>query len=183
MGEEVSDYIDRLVPAMQAAYGVAWNIEARGESPKIDDRAWQVQVGYSNFMPQRNGALGLQMMMKCAATISYVGKAPTHNSGLQAADIAVTLAAWLAGYTDTTLLAFADNIEIQMEPVIRHRETGVSENTGRYYGHVWWDVPVDAISPDIDIAGYVTGHPTGPQLPGYDLGVDIESIDVELDLP
>ena len=34
MGEEVSDYIDRLVPAMQSAYGVAWNIEARGESPK-----------------------------------------------------------------------------------------------------------------------------------------------------
>ena len=180
MGEEVSDYIGRLVPAMQAAYGVAWNIEARGESPTIDDRAWQVQVGYSNFLPQRNGALGLQMMMKCAATISYVGKAPTHNSGLQAADIAVTLAAWLAGYQD---LAFADNFEIQMEPVVRHRETGVPENTGRYYGHVWWDVPIDAIIPDIDIAGYVTGHPTGPQLPGYDLGVDIESIDVELDLP
>ena len=100
MGEEVSGYIDRLVPAMQAAYGVAWNIEARGESPKIDDRAWQVQVGYSDFQTQRNGALGLQMMMKCAATISYVGKGPTHNSGLQAADIAVTLAAWLAGYQD-----------------------------------------------------------------------------------
>ena len=49
MGEEVSDYIDRLVPAMQAAYGVAWNIEARGESPKIDDRAWQVQVGVQRF--------------------------------------------------------------------------------------------------------------------------------------
>ena len=180
MGEEVSEYIGRLVPAMQAAYGVAWNIEARGESPTIDDRAWQVQVGYSNFMPQRNGALGLQMIMKCAATISYVGKAPTHNSGLQAADIAVTLAAWLAGYQD---LAFADNIEIQMEPVVRYLATGVPENTGRYYGHVWWDVPIDAISPDIDIAGYVTGHPAGPQLPGHDLGVDIESIDVELDLP
>ena len=39
MGAEVSDYIDRLVPALQLAYGVAWNIEARGESPKIDDRA------------------------------------------------------------------------------------------------------------------------------------------------
>ena len=49
MGEEVSDYIDRLVPAMQAAYGVAWNIEARGESPAIDDRAWQVQVGVQRF--------------------------------------------------------------------------------------------------------------------------------------
>ena len=44
MGEEVSDYIGRLVPAMQAAYGVAWNIEARGESPKVDDRAWQVEL-------------------------------------------------------------------------------------------------------------------------------------------
>ena len=53
----------------------------------------------------------------------------------------MTLAAWIAGYTDTTLLAFADNIEIQMEPVVRHRETGVPENTGRYYGHVWWDLP------------------------------------------
>ena len=30
MGEDVSGYIDRLVPAMQAAYGVAWNIAARG---------------------------------------------------------------------------------------------------------------------------------------------------------
>ena len=124
----------------------------------------------------------LQMTMKCAATISYVGKGPTHNSGLQAADIAVTLAAWLAGYTDTDLLAFAHNFEIQMEPVVRQREH-VRQNTGRYYGHVWWDVPIDAISPDLDIAGYVTGHPAGPQLPGHDLGVDIESIDVELDLP
>ena len=44
-----------------------------------------------------------------------LGKAPTHNSGLQAADIAVTLAAWLAGYQD---FAFADNLEIQMEPVV-----------------------------------------------------------------
>ena len=70
-----------------------------------------------------------------------------------------------------------------MEPVVRHRETGVPENTGRYYGHVWWDVPIDAIDPDIDVEGYMTGHPAGPQLPGYDLGVDIESIDVELDLP
>ena len=77
MGEEVSDYIGRLVPAMQAAYGVAWNIEARGESPTIDDRAWQVQVGYSDFQPRRNGVLGLQMTMTCAATISYVGKGPT----------------------------------------------------------------------------------------------------------
>ena len=42
MGEEVSSYIGRLVPALQTAYGEAWNIEARGESPKIDDRAWQV---------------------------------------------------------------------------------------------------------------------------------------------
>ena len=58
MGEEVSGYIDRLVPALQAAYGVAWNIEARGESPNIDDRAWQVQVGYSDFQTQRNGAMG-----------------------------------------------------------------------------------------------------------------------------
>ena len=74
MGEEVSDYIGRLVPAMQAAYGAAWNIAARGESPKIDDRAWQVQVGYSDFQPRRNGALGLQMTMTCAATISYVGQ-------------------------------------------------------------------------------------------------------------
>ena len=81
MGEEVSGYIGRLVPALQTAYGEAWNIEARGESPKIDDRAWQVQVGYSNFLPQRNGAMGLQMTMKCGATISYVGKGPAHNSG------------------------------------------------------------------------------------------------------
>ena len=179
MGDEVKDYIERLVPALQAAYGVAWNIESRGESPKSDDRAWQVQVGYSDFQTQRNGAMGLQMTMKCAATISYVGKAPTHNSGLQAADIAVTLAAWLAGYQD---FAFADNFEIQMEPVVRFREH-VPENTGRYYGHVWWDVPIDAIAPDIDIAGYVTGHPADPRPPGHDLGVDIESIDVELDLP
>ena len=74
MGEEVTGYFGRLVPALQTAYGVAWNIEARGESPAIDDRAWQVQVGYSDFQPRRNGAMGLQMMMKCAATISYVGK-------------------------------------------------------------------------------------------------------------
>ena len=179
MGEEVTGYFGRLVPAMQTAYGVAWNIEARGESPAIDDRAWQVQVGYSDFQPQLNGAMGLQMTMKCAATISYVGKGPTHNSGLQAADIAVTLAAWLAGYQD---FAFAHNFEIQMEPVVRQREH-VRQNTGRYYGHVWWDVPIDAISPDLDIAGYATGHPAGPQLPGHDLGVDFESIDIELDLP
>ena len=38
MGEEVSDYIGRLVPALQTAYGEAWHIEARGESPTIDDR-------------------------------------------------------------------------------------------------------------------------------------------------
>ena len=119
------------------------------------------------------------MTMTCAATISYVGKGSTHNSGLQAADIAVTLAAWLAGYQD---FAFADNFEIQMEPVVRQRER-VSENTGRYHGHVWWDVPIDDIGPDIDIAGYVTEHPAGPQLPGHGLGVDIESIDVDLDLP
>ena len=80
MGEEVSSYIGRLVPALQTAYGEAWNIEARGESPKIDDRAWQVQVGYSNFLPQRNGAMGLQMTMKCGATISYVGKGPTQGT-------------------------------------------------------------------------------------------------------
>ena len=110
---------------MQAAYGVAWNIEARGESPTIDDRAWQVQVGYSDFQTQRNGAMGLQLMMKCTATISYVGKGPTHNSGLQAADIAVTLAAWLAGYQD---FAFADNFEIQMEPVIRQQGAGFCEH-------------------------------------------------------
>ena len=179
MGAELSGYFGRLVPELQDAYGVAWNIEARGESPKIDDRAWQVQVGYSDFQTQRNGAMGLQLMMKCAATISYVGKGPTHNSGLQAADIAVTLAAWLAGYQD---FAFADNFEIQMEPVVRYRER-VSANTGRYYGHVWWDIPIDAISPDIEIAGYITRHPAGPQIPGHDLGVDIESIDVDLDLP
>ena len=29
MGEEVSGYIGRLVPALQTAYGEAWNIEAR----------------------------------------------------------------------------------------------------------------------------------------------------------
>ena len=44
MGEEVTGYFGRLVPALQTAYGVAWNIEARGESPAIDDRAWQVQA-------------------------------------------------------------------------------------------------------------------------------------------
>ena len=87
--------------------------------------------------------LGLQLTMTCAATISYVGKGSTHNSGLQAADIAVTLAAWIAGYQD---FAFADNFEIQMEPVVRQRER-VAENTGRYYGHVWWAVPIDAIAP------------------------------------
>ena len=42
--------------------------------------------------------------MTCAATISYVGKGSTHNSGLQAADIAVTLAAWLAGWIKTSPL-------------------------------------------------------------------------------
>ena len=57
MGEEVSGYIGRLVTAMSAAYGAAWNIAARGESPTIDDRAWQVQVGYSDFQPRRNGVL------------------------------------------------------------------------------------------------------------------------------
>ena len=31
MGEEVSDYIGRLVPAMQAAYGAAWNIAPETE--------------------------------------------------------------------------------------------------------------------------------------------------------
>ena len=29
MGAEVSDYIGRLVPALQTAYGEAWNIEAQ----------------------------------------------------------------------------------------------------------------------------------------------------------
>ena len=53
--------------------------------------------------------------------------------------------------------------------------------SGRYHGHVWWDVPIDAIVPDIDIAGYVTEHPASPQLPGHDLGADIESVDVELE--
>ena len=52
------------------------------------------------------------------------------------------------------------------------------ENTGRYYGHVWWDIPIDAIDADIDAEGYVTAHPNYPRLPGYGLGVDIESIDV-----
>ena len=45
MGEEVSDYIDRLVPAMKAAYGVAWNIEARGgvtqnRRPRLAGPGW-----------------------------------------------------------------------------------------------------------------------------------------------
>ena len=165
---------------MQAAYGVAWNIAARGESPSSDDRAWQVQVGYSDFQPRRNGALGLQMTMTVRRHNQLRwARGPTHNSGLQAADIAVTLAAWIAGYQD---FAFADNFEIQMEPVVRQRER-VSENTGRYHGHVWWDIPIDAINPDIDIAGYVTEHPNYPRLPDYELGVDIESIDVEFDLP
>ena len=46
MGEEVSDYIGRLVPAMQAAYGVAWNIEARGSPLKP-----MIAPGRSNFGP------------------------------------------------------------------------------------------------------------------------------------
>ena len=37
MGEEVSGYIGRLVPALQAAYGEAWNIEARGASQHPKD--------------------------------------------------------------------------------------------------------------------------------------------------
>ena len=75
MGAELSGYYRSAGPCVASdAYGVAWNIEARGESPTIDDRAWQVQVGYSDFQTQRNGAMGLQLMMKCAATISYVGQ-------------------------------------------------------------------------------------------------------------
>ena len=71
----------------------------------------------------------------------------------------MTLAAWLLGIKTSPLLIM---FEIQMEPVVRQRER-VAENTGRYYGHVWWAVPIDAIAPDIDITGYVTEHPASPQ--------------------
>ena len=179
MGNEVSTYINRVVAAMQAAYGTNWNITARGEDPVEDDRAWLVQVGFDDFDPRPTGNLGLTVVLKCRATVSYRGKGATHNSGLQASDITTTLGAWIAAYIDTVTRTTPENLEMDMEPPTRDH-AGVLLNTGDWRGHFWWDVRLDFIDPDISVAGYVTGHPARPLGPYIDHGVDIDSIAVLL---
>lgn len=176
MGLEVSTYINAVVQELQAAYGEAWNIAARGELPYVQKDGippvgtlvsrcpWAVQVGYSRFVPHYRGDLGMDLEMTCCATVSYTGVGPGHNSGLQQADIALTLAAWLSGHVVEGTLA--KDVEVDIEPFTAVRG-GVEVPTGQYLAHVFWDARLDDIDPDIDIEGYTTLHPSRPLADRY----------------
>lgn len=180
MGSEVSSYMTEIVRLMQEAYGANWNIITRSESPAIDDLAWQVMVGVSRQLFEEDGALGLNLKLECAATVRYVSKARTHASGFQAIDIANTLAAWLAQTIDTVTGVLPQGIEVNPEPILVRGPEGQMMNSGRYVAHVFWTIPIDRIDPDIQIEGYVTGHPARQRVVDTDLGVDIDAIDVIL---
>ena len=157
MGKEVSTYVNAVVAELQAAYGERWNIAARGESTAaVSGKPWGVQIGYSAFAPQYRGDAGMDLDLTCAATVHYTGVGPTHNDGYQAADIAASLAAWLSGHVVDG--EQGRNIQLDPEPLTTVRG-GVEVPTGQYALHVFWDVRLDDIDPDIDIEGYETGHP------------------------
>ena len=165
MGQEVSAYVRAMVGAMQAAYGERWNITARGESAEdVSGKPWAVQVGYAGFVPEPRGDLGIDLETTCAATVSYAGTGPTHNDGFQEADIAATLASWMSGRVVGG--ALAKNVKMEPEPVTVMRG-GVEIPTGQYLTHVFWDVRLDDIDPDIVIEGYETRHPSRPLADEY----------------
>ena len=168
---------------MQAAYGANWNVIAIGADPVLDDRAWLVQVGYDGFTPEAAGNLGMNLKLTALATVSYRGKGPTHNSGLQAADITATLAAWVTQYVDPETNTIPYNLDMEIVPIVRYEQRGdnrVAINTGDYRGRLWWDVMLDFVDVDIDVEGYVTGHPVGPTGPYIDHGVNVESVSVDV---
>ena len=116
MGKETGTYINRAVQAMQAAYGANWNVVAIGADPVLDDRAWLVQVGYDGFQPEAAGNLGMNLKLTALATVSYRGKGATHNSGLQAANITATLAAWVSQYVDPETNTIPHNLDMDVSP-------------------------------------------------------------------
>ena len=165
MGQEVSTYINAVVSELQDAYGERWNIAARGESTRaVSGKPWGVQVGYSRFVPHYRGDAGLDLDLTCAATVYYAGVGPTHNSGFQEADIAMSLLAWLSGHVVHGKLA--KNYEVDVEPVTA-MIGGVEAPTGQYNANLFWDVRLDDIDPDIDIEGFETRHPFRPLQPAF----------------
>ena len=165
MGKEVSTYINAVVAELQAAYGDRWNIRARGESAEpVSGRPWGVQIGYSAFSPRYRGDAGLDLEMTCAATVYYAGVGATHNDGFQEADIAVSLLAWLSGHV--VLGTLGHDYEVDVEPLTAMRG-GVETPTGQYAAHLFWNVRLDDIDPDIDVEGYETSHPARPLAPAY----------------
>ena len=160
MGMEVSTYVNAIVGELQAAYGERWNIAKRGESTaSVSGKPWGVQIGYSSFVLHDRGDAGLDMDLTCAATVFYTGVGPTHNDGFQVADIAASLAAWLSGHVVEGTQG--RNIEMHPEPLTQMRGA-VEVPTGQYAVHVFWEVKLDDIDPDIDIPGYETSHPIRP---------------------
>ena len=180
MGNEASTYIDRIVTAMKTAY-TGWPINERPESPASGNRAWYVQVGVNNITGFSNGALGMDAVMTCCATVGYEGRASTHNSSFQFVDIATTLAAWICGWIDEEGGTAARNVRLQvMEEIASHSPAGVEMPTGRYGCLVLWDVPLDDIDTRLEIPGYVTQSPHRPR-EGFnrDLGVEIAEAEIE----
>ena len=172
MGQEVSTYLNAIVAELQAAYGERWNITARGESTAaVSGKPWGVQIGYSAFVPHYRGDAGLDLTLTCAATVYYAGVGTTHNSGFQEADIAMSLLAWLSGHVVHGTLAH--DYEVEVEPLTAMRGS-VETPTGQYNAHLFWDVRLDDIDPDIDIEGFETLHPARPLATVYYWEIELE---------
>ena len=172
MGHEVSTYVNSIVAELQAAYGERWNIAARGESPAaVSGKPWGVQIGYSAFAPQYRGDAGMDLDLTCAATVYYAGVGPTHNSGFQEADIAMSLLAWLSGHVVSG--ALAHDYEVEVEPLTSMRG-GVETPTGQYAAHVFWTARLEDIDPDIDVEGFETLHPARPLATVYYWEIELE---------
>ena len=176
MGTEISQYTTAVVDALVEDYGPTWNIRARGESLRANDLPWQVVIGFAGFDSQRDGAGGLRIMATFGATILYASLGLDHSSGFQAADIAVTLAAWLANRTPGGVIP--ENIDGGIRPIVS-QPNPIPQSTGEYIAAVYWDVYLDDISLDIDIPGYTTGHPERHRY-YQDHGVNITAVEVEV---
>lgn len=177
MASEISGYIQAIVADLQADYGASWNIRARGESPAVDNLAWQVVIGVAGGQPFRDGGGGLTGRVMFGATVLYDALGPDHNSSFQAADIAWTLMAWLANHIPDSH-PIAEELEWEMSPVTT-AQGGVVVNTGNYQAEVFWVVQLD-ISLDITIPGYTTGHPTR-RVEYEDYGADVDDAVVTLE--
>ena len=161
LGGGVDPFDHGIIDLMRAAYTGWPMISIRAESPVKDTLAWQVIVGVSREVMEPDGALGLNLMLECAATVRFVSKGQfTDDSthGFLAIDIANSLAAWLANTVDSEYGVIPRDIEVAVEPV-NVRVSGQDINTGRYIAHVFWTVKLNRLDPDIDIPDWITGHP------------------------